>query len=114
LWRSPPVEKDRDQGEHDVHGECRGCGADEALRGLLRKQHRDDLDDDEFVAFTDEDIEILEAFCVESATIIHRFLTDAIVNQVDVEDRENVASLLDLYTSSGNRFKLVSGFLSTF
>ena len=50
--------------------------------------------DDEIV-FTADDEEILEAFCVEAATIIHRFLIDAIVKQVDVADRASVASLLD-------------------
>jgi hypothetical protein len=60
-------------------------------------------DDEEHEVFSDEDVEILEAFCVEASSIIHRFLSDAIVNQVDVSERASVVSLLDAYSNHSTK-----------
>lgn len=60
--------------------------------GALEDQHST-----VYSAFNQDDVEILEAFCVEASVIIHRFLTDAILEHVPDSDRDDVRSMLEAY-----------------
>lgn len=57
---------------------------------------------DDFTSFNSEDVEVLEAFCVEVSTLIHRFLSDAILQNMQIEERDSVLSLVELYTKQPN------------
>ena len=50
-----------------------------------------------FTAFSDDDIEVLEAFCVEASSIIHKYLVNAILDHANVHDRTDVESMLNSF-----------------